>query len=178
MKGLRHGMPILANESNYHTLRTLWFPLALHDPAAFQVILLFSACHLTDLSPQTTPPNLPNRLILKQKAIAAINDGIRDSSRSSSDALIGAVAKMAFFESVFGDLDAYTVHMQGLKKMVEMRGGLEALRNNVFLASMCVWIDIRSALENGTPRHFVEELGEREFEIEMKEEVKPAPLVR
>ena len=61
---------------------------------------------------------------------------------------------MASYEAMFGDQNAYEMHMQGLKKMVQMRGGLEALGLEGMLARICVWIDRNSAFLQKTEVHF------------------------
>ncbi|EPE26345.1 hypothetical protein GLAREA_02257 [Glarea lozoyensis ATCC 20868] len=155
MHGMRN-IPDLEQERNYDTLRNVWFPLALEDPAAFQVVILFSARHQASVA--SSPNMVPNQLVLKQKAITAINEGIRDINRSSKDALIGAVAKMAFYESMFGDLEAFDVHMLGLKRMIDMRGGLLSLGSTGFLARMILWIDIRASEIHRRSRCFKESL--------------------
>ena len=170
MNGLRN-IPDLEIDHNYEILRRVWFPIVLRDAANFHVTMLFSACHYASLA--ASPTTLPDPLILKQKAIAAINEGIGDRSRSSTDAFIGAVAKMAFYESMFGDLEAYNVHMKGLKRMIEIRGGLQALGLNGTLADMCLWTDERSWRLNNTKRHLLEDTRKESPKVKVEEVVRP-----
>jgi hypothetical protein len=131
-------------------LRTRWFPMVLTEAATFQVIMLLAASHLALL--QNSKDNGPNILQLKSKAIALVRNSL--ATDGPSDQLIGAVVKMASYEAMFGDQDSFTMHMGGLLKMVEMRGGLSSLGLNGMLARMCVWIDRNSAMLHNTPVHF------------------------
>ena len=70
-----------------------------------------------------------------------------------SDQLIGAVAKMASYEAMFGDQIFFEQHMAGLVKTIRLRGGLSALGQSM-LARICFgliailhfWITLQSIL--------------------------------
>jgi hypothetical protein len=61
---------------------------------------------------------------------------------------------MASYEAMFGDQATFEMHMAGLLKMVDMRGGLSSLGLNGMLARICVWIDRNSAMLHNSPLHF------------------------
>ena len=92
---------------------------------------------------------------MKQHAITAINRGLQDPTLATSDQLIGAVAKMAAYEAGFaGDEGQYHMHMKGLVKMVELRGGLGSLGLHGLLARMLLWIDLNAAFLLETHLYF------------------------
>lgn len=86
---------------------------------------------------------------LRGMAIRAINDSIQDPVKACSDATIGGVMKMAVYESLFGDTNAYVTHMTGLQKMVMLRGGLGALGLDGLLERMLLWIDANTSSLRG-----------------------------
>ena len=71
-----------------------------------------------------------------------------------SDAVIGAVAKMASYEAMFGLPELYHTHMRGLQNMIKMRGGLGTLGLDGLLQRMVLWIDINSAFLLNSPAYF------------------------
>jgi hypothetical protein len=131
-------------------LRTRWFPMVLTEAATFQVIILLAASHFASL--HHSHDHGPNLLQLKSRAIASVGNALL--SDGPSDQLIGAVAKMASYEAMFGDQATFEMHMAGLLKMVDMRGGLSSLGLNGMLARICVWIDRNSAMLHNSPLHF------------------------
>lgn len=137
-------------------LRTQWFPLVLSESAAFQIVLLLSASNFVVVSSGEAAGIRAHLLQMKCDAIRAINEAFASDNKRLSDAIIGAVAKLASFEAINGTKEAYKVHMSGLVKMVSIRGGLSALGLNGLLRRIIVWIDINSALLLGIPRFFPE----------------------
>lgn len=143
-------LPELDEPQKPGLLRTRWFPMVLTEAATFQVIILLAASHFALLHPSSN--HGPNLLRLKSKAIALVRNAL--ASDGPSDQLIGAVAKMASYEAMFGDQASFEKHMAGLLKMIDMRGGLSSLGLNGMLARICVWIDRNSAMLHNTPIHF------------------------
>lgn len=157
-------IPELDQPGSRGLLRSSWFPLALSEPACFAAIMLLSASnfasanHLTGLADQL--------LRLKASAIDLINQDLSSGDGSGngggggggerwlSDGMIGAVAKMASFEAMHGDAESYTVHMQGLRRMVDLRGGMGSLGLDGLLRRIVVWIDLNSSFLLKTGRFF------------------------
>ena len=120
-------------------------------------VLLMAASHYCAVSPHSA--NLIDLLYLKSKALTEINIALRDPKRATSDAIIGAVMKMAAYEAVFGDSAVFSAHMQGLSLMLKMRGGLGTLGLDGLLERMVVWIDLNAAFICGLDKLF----GNEEF---------------
>lgn len=145
-------MPELDEPEQPGLLRKRWFPLVMSEAATFQVVVLLSASNYASLRyPNRDGPDL---LLLKSRAISSINKALKATHSPTNDELIGAVAKMASYEAMFGDMPTYEMHMAGLVRMVQLRGGLEALGLGGLLARICVWIDRNSAFLNRSPIHF------------------------
>lgn len=76
-----------------------------------------------------------------------------------SDQLIGAVAKMASYEAMFGTQETYEIHMAGVKRMVNLRGGVRSLGLGGLLGRMVLWIDRNASFLHGCPLYFPEDFG-------------------
>ncbi|KAJ5286659.1 hypothetical protein N7478_002345 [Penicillium angulare] len=148
-------IPELDQPGNRGLLRTSWFPLVMTEPALFSVIMLLAASHYASLQekPSTMKMNL---LGLRSEAIISINNCLEHHHGPDfiHDALIGAIAKMASYEAMFGSLENYNIHMQGLERIIGMRGGLNALGLNGLLHRIVVWIDRNAAFLHGSAMYF------------------------
>lgn len=133
-------------------LRRRWFPLAMEEPSTMYAVLLMAASHYCAINPHSA--NLIDLLYLKSKALTEINNALRDPKRATSDAVIGAVMKMAAYEAVFGDSAVFSAHMKGLSLMLKMRGGLATLGLDGLLERMVVWIDLNAAFICGLTKLF------------------------
>lgn len=147
-------VPELDLPGNHGLLRTSWFPLVMTHPALFSVIILLAASHYASLLGD--PGNMRTNLLgLRYEAVSSINRCL-DVQRSESihDALIGAIAKMASYEAMFGSLENYGIHMQGLARAISLRGGLTSLGLNGLLHRIIVWIDRNAAFLHGSTIYF------------------------
>lgn len=118
-----------------------WFPMVLHSPAVFQVIVLFSASHLASRSPSLVNPEA--LLYLKQCALSSLFNMI--ASRRIGDEVIAATAKMASYEAIFGSGSDYHIHMDAVRRMLVLRGGIEKLGLEGLLMRLLLFIDTNSA---------------------------------
>lgn len=118
--------------------------MVIGEQAVVNVVVLTAASdHIAVHQTQCSPEVLWK---LKEDAISSINRGLQDPELATSDAMIGAVAKMAAYEAGFAvDAKQHQLHMSGLSKMVELRGGLESLGSNGLLARMLLWVDLNAA---------------------------------
>lgn len=142
------------DENNRGSLRSSWFPLVLTERSIFLAIILLASSHQSSVNRALNTTNL---LRLKQQTLEAINEALQRDQSLTSDALIGSVAKMAAYEAMYGDVDTYLAHMSGLKRMVELRGGLAQLGLSGLLRRMIIWIDINSSFLREVPRQFPDE---------------------
>lgn len=100
----------------------------------------------------------PTLLDLRQRAILGINDLLSESHHGPNDATIGAVFCMSLLESMYGDAQSYSVHMKGLQRMIQMRGGLTRLGVDGLLERMIVWLDFNHAKVHKTTLFFGESM--------------------
>ncbi|KAL8728625.1 MAG: hypothetical protein Q9166_005278 [cf. Caloplaca sp. 2 TL-2023] len=146
-------IPELDHPGAKGALRRIWFPMVVAEQATLNVVILTAAFHYLSVNQFQCSPEVLYKL--KQDAISSINRGLQDPHLATSDQLIGAVAKMAAYEAGFaGDEAQYHMHMRGLVRMVELRGGLESLGLDGLLARMIRWIDLNSAFLLKTHLYF------------------------
>lgn len=148
-------IPELDLPGNHGLLRTSWFPLVMTEPALFSVILLLAGSHYVSLQGDlgTTKIDL---LGLRYEAVSLINQTLEAQPPNFvHDALIGAIAKMASYEAMFGTVGNYNIHMQGLARAIKLRGGLTSLGLNGLLHRIVLWIDQNAAFLHGSELYFL-----------------------
>lgn len=148
-------IPELDLPGNHGLLRTSWFPLVMTEPALFSVILLLAGSHYVSLQGDlgTTKIDL---LGLRYEAVSLINQKLEAQPPNFvHDALIGAIAKMASYEAMFGTVGNYNIHMQGLARAIKLRGGLTSLGLNGLLHRIVLWIDQNAAFLHGSELYFL-----------------------
>ena len=139
--------------------------MVMTEAATFHVIMLLAASHLALV--RKLEGDGPKILQMKSNAIASVRRAL--TADGPTDQLIGAVVKMASYEAMFGNQDSFQLHMAGLLKMVDMRGGLSLLGLNGMLAKMCVWIDRNSAALHNTAVHFTSVPDEFDVEVNLSD---------
>ena len=73
----------------------------------------------------------------------------KTDGRATSDQMVAAVAKMATYELLFGQREAFHLHMTGLQRIVSLRHGLQALGLQGLLERNLLWIDANGAEMKG-----------------------------
>lgn len=147
-------IPEIDGEGNSALLKTRWFPMVIHSPVVFQVIVLFSASHYA--AQREDLAFAPIILFLKQCALSGISQYLSRSNGTVRDELIAATAKMASYEAIWGEEHAYHCHMGAVEEMIRMRGGLGSLGLDGFLARLLIFIDTNSAFLLNTSLHLPE----------------------
>ncbi|KAH7354665.1 hypothetical protein BKA65DRAFT_496765 [Rhexocercosporidium sp. MPI-PUGE-AT-0058] len=127
-----------------------WFPMFMTDAALFHAVLCTSAIWIRLLSGGTDEVSQGKHML---EAISLIN--IRLRSVDISDATITTILFLAKAEYTQKNPALWNVHMNGMKKIVEMRGGIHMLpdliRQKIYDA------ELLGSLETGSvPRfHFI-----------------------
>lgn len=123
-------------------------PARHHRAIAFYTILLLAASNFAAVN------NASNLLQLKTTAIASINLAFQKEATTISDAVIGAVIKMAAYEAMYGDERSYRIHIHDMKMMAYLRAGLLQLGLNGFLRRLIIWIDVNASSLLNVPQTF------------------------
>ena len=133
-------------------LRTRFYPFCLTDLASLHAVILMAASHFGNAHGSRS--HAIDMLHLRGMAISEINRALTDPIRATSDPVIAAVAKMAAYEALFGDRGIFNTHMNGLLRIVSLRGGLPALGLDGMLERMLLWIDSNAAHITGSKLYF------------------------
>ena len=123
-------------------------PARHHRAIAFYTILLLAASNFAAVD------NASNLLQLKTTAIVSINLVFQEEATIISDAVIGAVIKMAAYEAMYGDEGSYRIHIHDMKMMAYLRAGLMQLGLNGFLRRLIIWIDVNASSLLNVPQTF------------------------
>ncbi|KAJ5552674.1 hypothetical protein N7494_002052 [Penicillium frequentans] len=101
-----------------------------------------------------------------------------------SDSTIAIVMSLINQEQIRQHLSAAMIHVKGLEKMIELRGGLSQLEGNVPLVLKICKTDIIFALQQGGPTSFFRDhmhdvrksLRAQDFSLDHDPDVRPTPL--
>lgn len=130
-------------------MRSDWFGTAISNPGFMHSLLCTIALHLYIFGRGSIDTILYHRA----QAIAAINAAISDPDLSVgiSDANIGAVFNLLTVEEGLllpyfarerlneDQPNQWAIHLNGLQRMVHLRGGLKAIKSNRILQAFILW---------------------------------------
>ncbi|KAE9366220.1 hypothetical protein N431DRAFT_352569 [Stipitochalara longipes BDJ] len=125
---------------------TSWWPLALTDPALFHVTLQ-TASWDDELHARK---GFAHSELLMKDSVSLLRHKIQDQSLAFQDATMNAVVTLAAIEHGKGNLQVSKVHIDGVKRMVDVRGGLfNVKQTSPLTARMVPWV---SLLVTGSPQ--------------------------
>ncbi|KUJ22896.1 uncharacterized protein LY89DRAFT_729003 [Mollisia scopiformis] len=123
-------------------MRRTLLSLAVHDTAMFHSFL----CHYaTKFNVQFRTNNSTESMYHATTTASLINEKLSDSSQALTDETIGTVANMAAYESSNGSMSSMVIHMDGLEKMVNLRGGLHEGGFSMIIQRIIGWADYHVA---------------------------------
>ncbi|PON29831.1 hypothetical protein TGAM01_v201197 [Trichoderma gamsii] len=147
-------IPELDQPGNAGLLRSRWFRMATTEMSTFQVVLLLAAGNFVSVKGAVPAEQGFNLHQLRGDAIRSINYAMNDQAKATSDSIIGAVAKLASFESMHGSEADFRLHMEHTIRLVNMRGGLNNLGLGGLLRRMLIWIDVNGNFLYKKPRYW------------------------
>ncbi|EOA83654.1 hypothetical protein ACJQWK_00386 [Exserohilum turcicum] len=101
-----------------------WWPLALNDPALFHVSLQTASLD-AELKAQN---GFKDSEMLMADSIALVRQRVEDPLLACGDETIDSVVTLAAIEFGKGNTAVGSMHIEGVKKMVQMRGGIHNLK--------------------------------------------------
>jgi hypothetical protein len=81
-------------------------------------------------------------LLQKGKTIGLINQSVQKGQSALEDDILYAVAATALSEDRLGNRAACRMHLDGLKLMIRLRGGIKSLRKNSALCAALMWAEV------------------------------------
>ncbi|KAL3957100.1 hypothetical protein ACCO45_007678 [Purpureocillium lilacinum] len=128
-----------------------WWPLALADPALFHVSIQTASLD-EELRAQR---GFPISELLMADSVSLVRRKIADSSLAVQDETMNAVVTLAAIEHGKGNFEASQMHIDGVKRMVDVRGGISQVkRTSPLTARMVPWV---SLLVTGSPQFPVQD---------------------
>ncbi|KAH8657946.1 hypothetical protein BX600DRAFT_514483 [Xylariales sp. PMI_506] len=123
-----------------------WLPLAFQDPA---LIHSYIGCADAYISGYASVTDRLRGLRHLQEAISIVNRRIvaSEDAVSGGIATIVAIAGIAMLEKGAGNHDHWYIHMQGLKKLVDLHGGLESLQCEPIVLNKIYRTDLYGSLD-------------------------------
>ncbi|KAJ5915643.1 hypothetical protein N7466_011576 [Penicillium verhagenii] len=116
-----------------------WWPLALGDPALFHVSLQ-TACLDEELLAQK---GFQSSELLMADSVALLRRKVENMSLAVQDGTMNSVITLAAIEFGKGNVDVSQMHVDGVKKLVNMRGGINSVRQTSPLtARMVSWVSM------------------------------------
>ncbi|CEJ55079.1 hypothetical protein PMG11_01356 [Penicillium brasilianum] len=144
--------PLDLNETSNPFLIS-WWPLALGDPALFHVSLQ-TACLDEELMAQR---GFQASEMLMADSVSLLRRKIQDLSLAVQDGTMNSVITLAAIEFGKGNFEASKTHVEGVKRLVSLRGGISSVRQTSPLtARMITWA---SMLILGYPQFPVQDDG-------------------
>lgn len=138
--------------TEFNPMRDVWFPLDLSNASSFNCIMAHSAAHLSHLYAGTLPrrgSNSSDALKYKIEAFRILRIWLGDPEKELSDDSFAAVVRLLTFEvcqpiasisggngsspftqRYWGTEEDWKIHRDGLQRMIEAKGGVEALHHN------------------------------------------------
>ncbi|KAL2268913.1 hypothetical protein VTJ83DRAFT_3759 [Remersonia thermophila] len=116
-----------------------WWPIALGDPALFNVSLQ-TACLDEEMHAQE---GFHTSELLMADSVALLRRKVEDTALAVQDGTMNSVITLATIEFGKGNIKVAEMHVNGVKKLVDMRGGISQVRQTSPLtARMVSWVSM------------------------------------
>ncbi|KAG0651509.1 hypothetical protein D0Z07_1534 [Hyphodiscus hymeniophilus] len=113
-----------------------WWPLSLHDPLLFHVTLQTASWD----DEMNARRGFPHSELLMKDSVSLLRHRVQDQSLAFRDATMNAVITLAAIE---GNMGVSKMHIDGVKRMVGVRGGLtEVKKTSPLTARMVPWVSL------------------------------------
>ncbi|KAL4785401.1 hypothetical protein BJX76DRAFT_324593 [Aspergillus varians] len=119
--------------AEFNPMKDVWFPLDLSNASSFNCIMAHSAAHLAHLYAGTPPrrgTNSSDALKYKIEAVRILRLWLADPEKELCDDAFAAVVRLLTFERYWGTVEDWKIHRDGLQRMIDAKGGVEALHEN------------------------------------------------
>ncbi|KAH7393143.1 fungal-specific transcription factor domain-containing protein [Cadophora sp. MPI-SDFR-AT-0126] len=123
-------------------LSAAWFQISILDAAAFHQLLSGAATYFNNLRHGDGLQASGESLAHHTYSLQLVNRQMRDVKAATNDGVISAIIGFACYYHLIGDMRSWKTHLDGLKEIIHLRGGLVTLDSNTFLRIMLSCIDI------------------------------------
>ena len=120
--------------SVFHIADTAWFSYMNHDPTSRYVYPYIAEVYFHGAEGARA-----SRIL--SKMLPMIQANINDAQKAIDDATISCVLALASAADISGDLKNLQKHVKGLHQLVQLRGGISALRHSELQTKCCRSVD-------------------------------------
>ncbi|KAI1842911.1 hypothetical protein JX266_010929 [Neoarthrinium moseri] len=126
--------------------RSLWFQWVFSD-LAYLYCVLFGASAMEDYMMNESSSSLT--LSHLRSTIKNLNANLSDTVLSQCDSTVAVIITLAMVAGMFDDQASALAHVAGLKRIVQLRGGLDGFRHNAKLHIKIGRVDLAYSLTTG-----------------------------
>ncbi|KAL7628993.1 hypothetical protein AAE478_000511 [Parahypoxylon ruwenzoriense] len=150
----------------YRPFRFPWLSMGISDSAAWYITLA-NAVLFRRAEPGAQKSEFSSDVEAMKwytLSLASITRRLKDPAESEGEGLVVAVTGFVCHDSSVGNFDRFCTHMEGLQRIIDRKGGLEAL-SSPFLRLLISWLDLAGATYfNVKPRFSLPEGSIREID--------------
>ncbi|KIM96114.1 hypothetical protein OIDMADRAFT_183542, partial [Oidiodendron maius Zn] len=121
-----------------------WIPLAFQDAALLHSLI---GCAAVYISGYTSVRNGLKGLVHLQTAISIVNERLKTRQDVMPRGIIPVIACIAILEKGSGRHENWQIHMKGLKRLVDIYGGVESLYSDPLFLSKIYRADLYGSLD-------------------------------
>ncbi|KAJ0415224.1 hypothetical protein BJY00DRAFT_317985 [Aspergillus carlsbadensis] len=134
----------------FQTMRKIGFLDVVRETIALSQLLSASSRHLGLLLSSDSPDSYGYSI----QATNSLQERLADPAACTSDEVIAVVLAFACYANMFRDPDLLNIHMNGLDRILDCRGGIRSLDTAPLLRTMVYWVDVNgSYLQDIVPRY-------------------------
>ncbi|KAI9742129.1 MAG: hypothetical protein M1834_000519 [Cirrosporium novae-zelandiae] len=151
-----HGAPVFDQTlvCSSRIYREVWYPLSVGDPAAFHQVLSNFCLHLDYKQKMDGTYEKEGSIAHHALAVTSMTSRLSDPVFQISDGAIGTVIGFACRAHRVEDFERWHVHMNGLREIIRLRGGVDSLRSNEPLRLMLFFVDVIGCCAQDIPPFF------------------------
>ena len=113
-----------------------WWPLALADPALFHVSLQTASLDIDS----RVQKGFANSEILMADSVSLVRQKIINPASALQDETMDSIITLAAIEYGKGNADVSVLHIDGVKRLVQLRGGINNVKRiSPLTARMVAW---------------------------------------
>ncbi|RFU24341.1 hypothetical protein B7463_g11997, partial [Scytalidium lignicola] len=140
-------------ELQHHPMRAIWITIGMSDTSAFHLTLSSASLTLAQKCNQAAGETTES-INYYTTAAHTISERLQDPVDSTSDGVVGTILGFACLDNTVGNWERWQLHMNGLQKVLELRGGIESLQTSHILQVTAFWVDVTGSLIQDTIPRF------------------------
>ncbi|KAE8452290.1 hypothetical protein EG329_000990 [Mollisiaceae sp. DMI_Dod_QoI] len=146
------------HDPRLRTYKENWLPVVVQHPASFHQFLanLAVIIHRNQRRGIQGREKEENLIAVAHHSLAlrTINTVLEDPVRRVSDAVVASIVAFICYSTFNSDYKDYDTHINGLERIVQLRGGWESFAQNPTLRCMIFGVDIAGAASRDHPPRF------------------------